>query len=84
MTLLVALPILIPLTTAALAFAAWRRPRLQAAASTAGAVALLASAVALVVEVDARGILALQAGDWPAPFGISLVADGLGALMVLL
>jgi multicomponent Na+:H+ antiporter subunit D len=84
MTLLVALPLLVPLTTAALAFAAWRRVRVQAWLSIAGALALLASTVALVVAVHARGVIALQAGDWPAPHGITLVADGLGALMALL
>jgi multicomponent Na+:H+ antiporter subunit D len=84
MSLLVALPILIPLTTAAASFAAWRRVRVQAWLSAAGAVALLASTIALVVAVRARGVVALQAGGWPAPYGITLVADGLGALMALL
>jgi multicomponent Na+:H+ antiporter subunit D len=84
MNLLVALPILVPLTTAALAFAAWRAPRVQAWLSIAGAVALLGSTVTLVAAVHRHGILALQAGSWPAPFGITLVADGFGALMALL
>jgi multicomponent Na+:H+ antiporter subunit D len=84
MNLLVALPILIPLTAAALGFATWKRVRLQAWLSTVGAVALLASTIALVVAVRSRGVMALQAGSWPAPYGITLVADGLGALMALL
>ena len=84
MNLLVALPILIPLTTAALSFAAWKSPRVQAALSVAGGAGLLASTVALVAAVHRDGILSLQAGGWPAPFGITLVADGLGALMALL
>jgi multicomponent Na+:H+ antiporter subunit D len=83
-SLVVALPILVPLTTAALAFAAWRHVRVQAWLSAAGAVALLASTVALAVHVHVHGVVALQAGGWPAPFGITLVADGLGALMALL
>jgi multicomponent Na+:H+ antiporter subunit D len=83
-TLLVALPVLVPLTTAAIAFAAWRRPRAQAAASVAGAALLLASAVALLVRVERGGVVALQAGSWPAPYGITLVADLLGALMAVL
>jgi multicomponent Na+:H+ antiporter subunit D len=84
MTLLVALPILIPLTAAALGFALWRRVRLQAWVSAIGAGALLASTVALVVRVRVEGVVVLQAGSWPAPYGITLVADGLGALMALL
>ena len=84
MNLLVALPILIPLTTAALSFALWRSPRAQAVLSVAGGAGLLASTIALVAAVHRGGILSLQAGSWPAPFGITLVADGLGALMALL
>ncbi len=84
MNVLVALPILIPLTTAALSFAAWRSPRAQTVLSLAGGAGLLASTIALVAAVHRGGILSLQGGSWPAPFGITLVADGLGALMALL
>ncbi len=84
MNLLVALPILIPLTTAALSFVAWRSRRTQTVLSLAGGVGLLAGTVALVAAVHRDGILSLQVGSWPAPFGITLVADGLGALMALL
>jgi multicomponent Na+:H+ antiporter subunit D len=84
MSLLVALPILVPLTTAALAFTAWRHPRIQAVTSIAGGAALLACTVALVAAVHAHGIVSVQAGSWPAPFGITLVADGFGALMAVL
>lgn len=84
MTLLVALPILVPLTTAAIAFTAWRHPRVQVGLSIAGGAALLASTVTLATAVHADGIISLQAGGWPAPFGITLVADGFGALMALL
>jgi len=34
--------------------------------------------------VSGRGLLVLQAGGWPAPFGISLVADHLAAIMVVI
>lgn len=79
----VALPILVPLTTAALAFAAWRRVRLQGWISVAGAVALLASSVAVLASARSHGFLVVQAGGWPAPFGITLVADVFAALMVV-
>jgi multicomponent Na+:H+ antiporter subunit D len=84
MNLLVALPILVPLTTAALGFATWRRVRVQAWLSAIGAVALLASTSALLLALRARGVIVLQVGSWPAPYGITLVADGLGGLMALL
>lgn len=83
MSTIVVLPILVPLATAILALAVWRMPRLQRAVSVAGAAGHLASAIALLAAVATRGILAVQAGDWPAPFGITLVADHLGAAMVL-
>jgi multicomponent Na+:H+ antiporter subunit D len=37
-----------------------------------------------VATVHRLGIIALEVGSWPAPFGITLVADGFGALMALL
>lgn len=48
--------------------------------------ALLHSALALVLlaQVRQNGIQAACMGGWPAPFGISLAADLLGALMVVI
>jgi multicomponent Na+:H+ antiporter subunit D len=80
--MLVFAPILVPLVTAALALLAWRSLRAQEALSIAGATGLLAVAAALLAHVARGGILVAQAGDWPAPFGITFVADLLGALMV--
>ena len=40
-------------------------------------------AVALLVEVDRDGPVAVQAGGWPAPIGITLVADRLSAIMLV-
>ena len=37
----------------------------------------------ILVRVDADGIAVVQAGDWPAPIGITLVADRLSAIMLL-
>ena len=37
----------------------------------------------ILVRVDADGIAVVQAGDWPAPIGIPLVADRLSAIMLL-
>jgi multicomponent Na+:H+ antiporter subunit D len=83
-TALLVIPILLPLGTAAVAFLCWRRPRLQQALSRWGAAGLLATSIALCAAVWKRGILAVQAGSWPAPFGITLVADLLAAIMVAL
>ncbi len=77
------LPILIPLVTAAFCLLAWRYKVLQRLLGVLGAFGLLAAGVFLLREVSARRVLALQVGAWPAPFGITLVADLLSALMIV-
>jgi multicomponent Na+:H+ antiporter subunit D len=81
---LVVLPVLVPLATAiaCLALRPWRGA--QRAASVTGALVHLAVAAALLARVDGSGIQVMQMGGWPAPFGISLVADLLAAILVLL
>lgn len=81
---LLVLPLLIPLTTTAVSLLAWRRTALHRALAVVGAVALLSSGVALFAFVWANGICVTQAGGWPAPFGITLVADLFSATMVVL
>lgn len=91
MTLLILGPVLIPLVTGVLGLATQRlgrgriRPNLlPISLSVGGGVALLANAVALLLQVQQRGILIAQPGNWPAPFGITLVADLFSTLMVCL
>lgn len=84
MNALLVLPILIPLATAILALLFWNYRRVQRGLNLAGAAALLAVAVWLLVSVSRAGIQATQIGNWPAPFGITLVADLLSAIMVVL
>jgi multicomponent Na+:H+ antiporter subunit D len=76
--------VLVPLATAiaCLALRPWRGA--QRATSVTGALAHLAVAAALLARVDGSGIQVMSVGGWPAPFGISLVADLLAAIMVLL
>ena len=78
------LPILISLTTALLCFGAARSYALEKAISVLGSAALLVSSIALLVTVRADGVIAGQMGGWQAPFGITLVADHLSAIMVLI
>ena len=82
--MLLILPILIPLLTAALMLCLWRFVRMQRWLSVTSMAAQLAVAVALLLTVIDGGIIAVQMGNWPAPFGITLVADLLSAIMVLL
>ena len=84
MSVLVLLPVLVPLLAAALGMLAWRSIRAQRAIALVGAALLLVSGVALLVAVDRQGILSIQVGDWPAPFGITLVADLFSAILVSL
>jgi multicomponent Na+:H+ antiporter subunit D len=79
---LLALPLLIPLAACALTAVLRGRPRAQRTVTAVAAAGLLLAAALLVAEVLARGVIASQMGDWPAPFGITLVADLLAAAMV--
>lgn len=83
MTLLV-LPILLPLVTAALTLLCWRSLPAQRWVSSLGATALLAAGILLFAEVRQNGVIASQLGNWPAPFGITLVADLFSAIMVVM
>lgn len=81
---LLTLPIGIPLVTFALTLLLQSRPAAQRAASLGGSIALLVSALALVVTVFDGTILATTFGGWAAPFGIVFVGDLLSAAMVLI
>jgi multicomponent Na+:H+ antiporter subunit D len=77
-------PLVIPFITAVLCLLAWRSTEMQRGISLLGAIGLVLVAVLILVRVGAEGPFAEQAGAWAAPFGITLVADGLSAIMVLL
>ena len=82
MKTLLVLPVVIPLLTAIVLILAWRRHRLQRALSGFSAVGVLACGLLLVRAVAADGVQAVQLGGWPAPFGVTFVADMFSALMV--
>jgi multicomponent Na+:H+ antiporter subunit D len=84
MKVLLVLPILVPLLTAAISILLHRHIRLQRWLSVVSTLLLVGISLALLHTVQTHGILAMQAGNWPAPFGITLVADLLGAIMVVL
>jgi multicomponent Na+:H+ antiporter subunit D len=83
MNTLIVLPILIPLLTAAVSLLAWRRGPAQRRLGLVGMAALFTAAAALLLHVRSHGIQAIQIGSWPAPYGITLVADLFAAIMVL-
>ncbi len=76
------LPLLIPLATAILGLLAWNRRRLQQLLGVCSSAALLTVGLLLLATVQQQGVISAQAGNWPAPFGITLVADLFSALMI--
>lgn len=77
------LPIIVPMTAAAIMLLVPRRQALHRWLGVAGALGLLASAVVVFDAVDRDGIQVLQISGWPAPFGITIVADLLAALLLV-
>lgn len=81
---LVVLPIIIPMFTAVLAVLFWKSRLAQRILGLLGSAAHLTAGVLLFHTVNRVGIIAVQGGNWPAPFGITIVADLLSATMVAL
>ena len=79
----VILPILIPLLTGIFLIFLTRKVNVQRVVSLISAIISIVIAFTLVIEVKTDGIQVLQASNWDAPFGISIVADMLSALLVL-
>lgn len=81
---LVILPVLLPLLSAALSVVLWRSQSAQRAIAGLGTAALLVASIFLLQATWEHGFLVMEMSNWPAPFGIVLVADLLSALMVLM
>jgi multicomponent Na+:H+ antiporter subunit D len=77
-------PILVHLALAITLLFLWSRPVWQRRVSILGSLLALVMAAGLFRRVWQGGIITLQAGNWPAPYGITLVADTLSATLVLL
>lgn len=83
MNVLLPLPFALPLAGGALSLLVRRSAGLLRALSMAVLAGLVAVAVAVAAAVARHGVISVQAGDWPAPLGITLVADRLSALMLV-
>ncbi len=83
MTALVALPVLLPLFGAALALGLGRSRIAQRIVSLVTLTTVAVTSAVLLVRVDRDGLHAVQAGGWRAPIGITLAADRLAAIMLL-
>jgi multicomponent Na+:H+ antiporter subunit D len=83
-TNLPALVLATPLVLACLCFAFARRRRVVQLVSLLGVVGWLAMAANLAMQVHAQGTMVTEVGGWDRHYGISFVADQLGAMMVVL
>ncbi|HMO04167.1 MAG TPA: Na+/H+ antiporter subunit D [Kiritimatiellia bacterium] len=77
-------PVALPLFAAILSLALRTRVRFQRIVSVCANAAALSIALALFNAVRTDGVLVLQLGSWPAPFGITFVADLFSAIMLVL
>ncbi|MGH9119821.1 MAG: Na+/H+ antiporter subunit D [Acidimicrobiales bacterium] len=84
MNVLLSLPIGLPLIGAALSILVgrWRRAQRVIGISVLSIVAGLS--LTLLLRIDRDGTAAVDAGGWPAPLGISLVADRFSAIMLVI
>lgn len=82
--LIIILPIILPLTFAVIMLFFWKSVIAQRALNLLGTIFSLAISLILLSEVRKAGIITLQVGGWQAPFGITLVADLLSSIMVVI
>ncbi|MFN4080687.1 MAG: proton-conducting transporter membrane subunit [Saprospiraceae bacterium] len=81
---LILLPLLFQLALAVLMLFFWFGIRAQRNISIVGNIVNTLIAALLMYRVWGEGILTVQAGAWPAPHGITFVADTFAALLTLL
>ncbi len=81
---LLIIPILLPLASGAAAILVKSNPRTSLLLVLTGAGLHTLASGFLLYHVHHNGILATQIGNWPAPFGITLVADHLSAVLVMI
>ncbi|XRQ03408.1 Na+/H+ antiporter subunit D [Actinomadura welshii] len=83
MNVLVPLPFVLLVLGAALAMVSRRRTVWLRVLAPLAVAASLAAACGLMAAVSRDGVIAVQMGGWAAPFGITLVADRLSALLLV-
>lgn len=80
----IVLPVIIHMITAILCLTAFFHVRIQQVLSVLGNLAAVIVSSVFLWKVYHGPILTMQAGEWPAPFGITFVADTFSMLMVTL
>ncbi|GHI00794.1 Na+/H+ antiporter subunit D [Neobacillus kokaensis] len=79
----VILPVIIPVIAGLMMVLFRKKIRLHRLLSVLALFALLLVSIFLILQIETVGIQVLQAGGWPAPYGISFVADMFAALLLL-
>jgi multicomponent Na+:H+ antiporter subunit D len=82
-TALVAVPIVLPLLGAALSILVGGSRAAQRVVGIGVLVTLVVVAAILLIEVDRDGTVVESAGGWPAPMGITMVADRFSSVLLL-
>jgi len=80
---LLVLPLLVPLLTAAIGILTRQHVNIQRWISVSGMALYLVVAIIMMGQVLEFDYITIQVGGWQAPYGITLVADILAAIMVL-
>lgn len=78
------LPVVIQLAIALISLFFWSKTNYQRISSIAGNAVFLVVALLLFFNVNANGLMVSQAGNWPAPFGITFVLDLFSASMLVI
>ncbi|MBL6989111.1 MAG: Na+/H+ antiporter subunit D [Bacteriovoracaceae bacterium] len=81
--LIVILPIVIPMVTAALCLLTWKWKNVQKVFALLGSAIILITALNILYRVRSHGILVEQMGTWASPYGITLVADLFSSIMLV-
>jgi multicomponent Na+:H+ antiporter subunit D len=82
-SVLVPLPVVVPLMAAALTLVLGRHPHAQRLVSIGALSGVAVVAAVLCYAADRHGPQSIWIGAWPEPLGIALVADRLSSLMLL-
>jgi multicomponent Na+:H+ antiporter subunit D len=78
------LPILLPMASALVLLAFRKNNKAQKVIHLIASILSLITAIIIFVSIREFGTVSLNSGSWQAPFGISIVADLLSAIMVLI
>ena len=82
MNALLPMPIVLPLLGAALSIMAFRHRIVQRMISLAVLSSTATISCILLIQADTSGPVVAQMSGWPAPFGITLIADRLAGIML--